>query len=298
MRHDHAMKTLALLSFALVGSLATFSSAHAQNGGVGESGMQQGTAQISTRADVTMSLSTMDGTTAARLQAISPQLSEKMSAIRQCYATVSRSRPTVTGTLAVSLVAPPTGTRTNVTASEDHVNDAELVRCTVRALESIRVIAANRPIGLVVHLTFSNSAARGVEETEAHRALQTSVELVGSGPDATVRGHIPTGEISFVARGPSDNAELRALGTVVLDHIAGLLDCRRRAGRRGASPEGDITLTFTVQGTRLVRPHVDANTVADRNAGTCAARALSSLRTATALHVPTATVVLHFGPST
>lgn len=295
MRHAGWMKILAPVCIAASSLLFLHGVGSAQEvGGVAESGMSQGQAQIATRANVTMSLSTAEGTTNARLQAVTPQISEKLSVVRRCYSTVTERRPTVTGALDVRFVAPPTGARVNVDIEGDHVNDAELVRCVTRAFQGIRVSAANRPVGLVVHLTFNNTAAAGVEATAVHRAQQSAVEIVGSGAEATVRGQLPTGELSFTAQGPTDPAELRALGTVVLDHIAGLLDCRRRAGRRGASPAGEIRMTFSVRGSRLVDPTIVASSVSDRNAGMCAARALGALNTSIALHTPTASLVVQF----
>lgn len=288
-----------LASFAL-STLSLFSmvaAASAQEGGVGHSGMEQGHAQISTRADVAMTLSTMEGTAASRLTAIGPELSTKMSTIRQCYAGVTERRPTVTGTLSINVTAPARGTRIEVAVNEDHVSDAELVRCATRAFTTLRVTPDNRPMGVVVHLTFSNSAARGVEATEAHRAEQTSVEIVGSGADATVRGHIPTGEVSFTARGPSTEAELRTLGTFVLDHVAVLLDCRRRAGRRGASPERNFTLVVDAASGRVTAVRVAAETPLDAPVEQCVLRAFRPLRPPATLTVSGARVDVRFGPS-
>ena len=259
--------------------------------------MQQGHAQISTRADVAMTLSTMDGTPASRLTAIGPELSGKMASIRQCYAHVTERRPTVTGTLSIGVTAPARVQRVDVAVTEDHVSDAELVRCATRAFATLRVAADNRPMGVVVHLTFSNSAARGVEETQAHRAEQSSVEIVGSGADARVTGHIPTGEVSFVASGPATEAELRTLGTFVLDHIAVFLDCRRRAGRRGASPERDIELDVDAAAGRVRAVRIRSISRPDPAVEQCVVRAVRPLRPPESLTLSAARLQVHFGPN-
>src|SRR5688500_4080746 len=90
--------------------------------------MGQGHAHITTRSDVRMSLESVPGTSATRLQLLGRAVGAGMGAIRECYGSVVEQRPTVTGTLRMRVALAERGAA-NVDVVSDGPADRELLRC-------------------------------------------------------------------------------------------------------------------------------------------------------------------------
>lgn len=272
LRHMRTTNALALL----VGSLALSPVAAAQgHGGVNQSGMDQGEARIATRSDVRLSMESMPGTTGAQVSALGTRVAQRMAQIRECYEERVADDPTITGTLRLQFRLGERG-QPNVAIDRDGVNDRGLVDCVSRRLARVDVARLRRPTHALVQLEFANTAARGAEQTaqRAQEAQQVEITIDANG-NATATGGTPDGRIRFVLTGdgresaPAVASAHRALRGA----LPGLMDCRRRAGRR-QSPEGELAVVIQVREGRPPQSRVTQSTVADERARACVSRVL------------------------
>ncbi|MCS6799827.1 MAG: hypothetical protein NZ898_15140 [Myxococcota bacterium] len=251
------------------------------HGGVAESGMAQGEAQVSTRSDVRMSVENGPGTSAARLGPLAGALAGAMAEIRRCYQQTLADRPTVTGRMRLRVELPAERGPLRVALADDGTGDASLGRCVGRALGAVPVRDLERPAVAFVVLDFDNTAAASAA-VHAERVAAASVvalqrdeqgrpftEVSLPGREIVIRMH---------AEGTTPEQALVQLTRDVRAAIPGLLDCRRRAGRRGASPAGDLVVDLAVAARGRPRVRVGSSSVADPRAPTCVSRALTSAR--------------------
>jgi len=236
--------------------------------------MGQGEARITTRSDVRMSLESVPGTSAARLSALGRAVGAGMGAIRACYGEVVEQRPAVHGTMRLRVTAPARGAL-DLEVVEDGPQDRPLLTCIRGVLGRQPLDGVERPASAVVVLELQNSAAAGAVETarRADEADRIEVRQEGGRPEA--RGEAPG--LRFVVRGASGTSdELVAEGLrVVRSQIAGMLDCRRRASRRGMNPEGQVALSMRMRRGRPPELTVGTSTVHDERAPGCLERALA-----------------------
>lgn len=252
---------------AIVPSIASAQGA----GGVAGSGMDDGGAHITRRADVALSLESAPGTGAARLQAWGRAMQGQMASVRACYEDVVASRPTVEGTLRMSVSLAEGRGGIQVEVSEDGVNDAPLVRCVRGALDDAPITDLHRPSGAVVVMQFSNTAASAAAASAVAAAEADAIAVTRDGGVPTASGEAREGLVRWVVRGEADTAdELVAEGfRVVRSAIAGMLDCRRRASRRERDPSGTLIFTLRMRSGRAVTPTAGEITVSDPTAGRC-----------------------------
>lgn len=273
------MRRCSRRSAAAVGLLAVLAlgaNARAQSspGGVAESGMAQGQASITTRSDVTIALESVPGTSGARIAVLGRGVSARIAEVRRCYAQTIAERPSVHGRLRLRLDVPATGANTS-TVVEDGVGDAPLLGCVRRVLSGVDLEASLRPASALVVLDFDNTAARGAAEVAAQQAQAEAVAVSRSSgrPEASGEGN----GVRFTVRAsPETSDEVVADAVRVLrSQIAGLLDCRRRAGRRGRNPAG--TLSFEMVLRQGATPTVTAgpSTVADPLAPRCVVQSVA-----------------------
>jgi hypothetical protein len=236
--------------------------------------MGQGEARITARSDVRMGVESGPGTSGRKLQDMAGALTERLATIRQCYATVAEERPTVQGAMRLRVLL-PRGRGVDLRVEEDTTSDRPLARCVTRALERAHFTDVERPANVMVALDFTNSAARGVAETRERAGREAHVETTRD-----VAGH-------HLAEGGTEEVRFRVAGVEadraaaaqrsLRSGIAGFLDCRRRAGRRGMNPEGEITLRLQIPRRGRVTARVMDSSVADTRAPTCMSRALSRM---------------------
>ncbi len=266
------MRTGVLLVCCLVPALATAQG----SGGVANSGMGQGEARISSRSDIRLSMESMPGTSGSRVSALGARVGARMRQLRTCYTDVVSEHPTVTGTLRLRVLLDGDGAPA-IEVDSDDTGSRALVRCISGALESLDHSGLRRPTHAVVQLELANSAAQGAVRaaSRASEARQVSVEVDGDG-NVSSTGGTPDGHVRFVVTGEGRESA----GAVVAAHRAlltalpGLLDCRRRASRRGQSSAGEIRAVLTVRDGRPPVSRVTRSTVQSTRARGCVARAL------------------------
>lgn len=252
------------IALAVALTLTCWSSRAAAQGheGVAESGMGQGHASISTRDEVSMGLESVPGTGAARLQALGRAVSVQLRVVRECYSTTARARPIVGGVIRLRLTLPETGAPTTAMES-DEVHDAELVACIDRALRGISPEGIDRPAAARVVLTLANSASRTAEAgaAAAQQAEQVTVDRSSGSPVA--RGEAQS--VTYEVRGAADASDELVSDAyhVLRSGVAALLDCRRRASRRGRDPSGTTDIALVLTPGRAIAVDVTRTTVAD-----------------------------------
>lgn len=232
--------------------------------------MGQGQAHITTRSDVRMSLESVPGTGAARLAALGRAVGGGMGAIRQCYASVIEERPTVTGTLRLRVSLGASG-RPEIAVEQDGASDRQLLNCIRDVVTRQSMDGVERPAAAIVVLELHNSAAAGAAETARRADEADEVPVTREEGRAVARGD--AAGVRFVVRGDEDATVAEGL-RVVRSQIAGMLDCRRRASRRGMDPTGTIALRMQMRARRAPELTAGRSTVRDERAPTCLERAL------------------------
>lgn len=271
--------TRAFLASFLLLSTASVASAQGGHGGVSNSGMGQGEARISSRSDVLLTMESMPGTSGASVTALGTRVGARMAQIRGCYERTVAERPTVTGTLRLRVLLEGRG-RPTIEIDADRVNDRQLVTCMTDELGRIDHAGLHRPTRAVVQLVMGNTAAAGAERAavRAQEVRQVAIQIDGDG-NATTGGGTPDGHVRFTVTGrgrdsaPAVTSAYRAMNTT----LAGLMDCRRRASRRGASPAGVLSVTMNVRDGRAPTSRVTRSTVANEQARGCVGRVLSRI---------------------
>lgn len=267
----------------LAPALLLVSTASAQpvptTGGSGST-MGQGAASITTRSDVRLALESDRGTNNERLQAIGRAVGLKMADVRACYTRAAAADPTVTGELRLRVSLDGARGRPAVEVTTDLLPNDALQNCVLGALRGVDLQGVGRPAAAIVSLEFANSAARGTQAVHDTREQQVAAVGTNAAGQAQAQGTTGERELSYsvTAVGTGTSAtDVAAVQRAITDGLAGLLDCRRRAGRRGASPAGVVTVTAEI-GARNMRNAVAASsTVADQNSSHCAERALEQM---------------------
>ncbi len=246
-------------------------------GGVGGSGMEQGSGAITTRSDVTVAVESLLGIPAMRLQAIGEAVGTQLPAIRACYAEVIAERPTTEGQLRIRIDIPDGNSAVTFEVARDAVNDRPLTECIFNALRNANLSRIPGPSGGMVVMEFTNTAADGAAmvQREREEAASIVVQTVDGHPEA--RSRTGEGEVEVVIRGTGDTSAeaVAALYRSVQARIGSLLDCRRRAGRRGASPAGEIAIALTVPRRGAPASRRLESSVAFRGAPQCVIRTLN-----------------------
>jgi hypothetical protein len=243
-------------------------------GGVAESGMGQGHASVTTRSDVSVSLESVPGTSGPRIAALGRALTAAMPQIRACYAQAIQRVPVTQGRGRLRLDLPAAGAGV-VTVLEDGRLEAALLRCVGDRLSALPLDASLRPASAIVVLELDSTVAHGAAEVARRQAEAdaVSVSRESGRPEASGEG----GAVRFAVRAdPEAGDELVAEATrVVRSALPGLLDCRRRAGRRGRSPAGTLTFSVVLRGETAPSAAARGATVADPMAPRCVATAIS-----------------------
>jgi hypothetical protein len=240
-------------------------------GGVAESGMGQGHASVTTRSDVSVSLESVPGTSGPRIAALGRALTAAMPQIRACYAQAIQRVPVTQGRGRLRRDL-PAGVGTVL---EDGRLETALLRCVGDRLSALPLDASLRPASAIVVLELDSTVAHGAAEVARRQAEAdaVSVSRESGRPEASGEG----GAVRFAVRADSEAGdELVAEATrVVRSALPGLLDCRRRAGRRGRSPAGTLTFSVVLRGETAPSAAARGATVADPMAPRCVATAIS-----------------------
>ncbi|MDH5491333.1 MAG: hypothetical protein OEY14_05215 [Myxococcales bacterium] len=237
--------------------------------------MGEGQARITARSDVRLQLESGPGTGREKIAAIGAAVGGQMGPIRRCYAEAVESDPTIRGSLRLELTL---GRRARIAVQRDEVENRALLRCVTRALEAGSFSGIEPPGTAYLILEFTNSAAEGVERTRDRRQVEDAVPVER---DAEGRpraaGGTPDGTVGFVVRGAASASEgaVAAAQRSLRGAIPILLDCRRRAGRRGGDPAGEIEVAVQVSARGQGRARIVRNTVRNRHGTRQAAQCMS-----------------------
>lgn len=264
--------------------------------GVASSGMEQGSAHITTHTGITLSLEPVGSTTAARLQAMGRAVQAQMTTVRGCYHTVVARRPTVTGVLRMQItLAEGTGGPT-ITVTEDGVHDEEMLTCARNALTHIATAEISRPASVIAVLTLDNTAAEGTAVSAARAAAGEEVPLTHEGGRAIATS--AAGDVSIVVRGAEGVADALVAEAyrVVASQMPGMRDCRRHSARRGRSPRGVIHFDVTMTAGQPLVAHTRDSSVAAPDAGTCVEQRLARAPRTPASGPATVEVEVTFAP--
>jgi len=252
-------------------AVAAFSLAVTAPAGAQEMG--QGEANITAQADVRMSLESGPRTNSEKLAQIGGLVGSKMGAVRNCYHEVTEERPTVQGELRLTVDLASGG---SVEVREDGVEDRELRRCILRELRRLDLGSLRPPGSAYVVLTFSNSAAEGVETTQNRRAEEDDVTVTRNADGRfEAEGRSGNGHVRFTVTGGrrATAEQVAAVQRSFREAIPVLLDCRRKASRL-ESPEGEITLRVRVNRRGRAQVRVLRSTVPSARGGRCLTRFL------------------------
>lgn len=291
-----------LLRFGAVLIACALASPAAAQGGVANSGMEQGEARITSRSDVRLSMESLPGTSGAAVTALGQRVGAKMAQIRRCYEQRVEEDPTVVGTLRLRFLLEARG-RPRVEIDRDDVDDAPLLRCITRELERIDVAQLTRPTRAIVALELANTAARGVEASAARAREARQVAWTIEDGKPTSSGGTPDGRVRFrvVGQHREQAAAVVAAHRALLGVLPGLMDCRRRSGRRGRAPGGDVSITMQIRQGRAPTGRVTRSTVRDeRRRGftqSCLNQVLSGIEGPAAEGSGQVRVELHFEPA-
>lgn len=287
----------------LVLALAAPAAAQGGSGGVASSGMGQGEARITSRSDVRLSMESMPGTGGAAVTALGQRVGARMAQIRRCYEQRVEEDPTIVGTLRLRFLLEGRG-RARVEVDRDGVSDATLVRCITRELERLDVAQLTRPTRAVVALQLANTAARGAEASAARAQEAQQVTLTTDADGNPVsNGGTPDGRVRFTVTGRGRNGApaVAAAHRALLTALPGLMDCRRRSGRRGRAPGGELTATMQIRAGRAPTSRVTRSTVRDeRRRGftqQCVGRALGAIEQRPTEGNGRVDVLIHFEPA-
>jgi len=236
--------------------------------------MGQGEANITAEAQVRMSLESGPATNSTKLAAIGGVVGDRLGAVRECYRERTTERPEIQGELRILITLEPGGG--DVDIRHDGLEDRVLVRCVKRAIEAAAFSRLRPPGGAFVTLTFTNSAAEGVQTTRERRAVEDAAQVTtNSDGRLQATGRTEQGEVRFRVVGSPRSTEdqVQAVHRVVRASFPTLLDCRRKAARRHP-PYGEIVAALRISPRGRATVRVRRSTVEDDRGPRCVTRAL------------------------
>ncbi len=224
--------------------------------------------KISTTSDVQLQIEAVKGTNHFRLQAFADAVGPKMPDVRTCYDRIVQENPTVSGTLALNIIAAAKSARVRVVPTSDTVKNRKLAACVMRELRRAKVKAYRATSGAKLTLRFNNTAEKGAKlvQDRRNRSVYSGITR-GSDGTFIARGATADEDVSYTVQG----ADKEGVGTVrdALQKRAGtLLDCRRRA-ENGGKAEGSMTASLSLNLHRAAKVEVKESSIENRRAMTC-----------------------------
>ena len=202
------------------------------------------------RTGVKLSMSPLSNPVGDHVVAMGTRVQRAMPGVRQCYGRAVTRHPSLEGKVEFRLEAGKRGAA-KVWVTHAGVEHKKLARCFASALRSARMNGIPARAAAKVRIEFQNSRAAGADQLAMRAAQARRVDLRRE-RDGSVssNGGTQGGEVQFQLRSKrkgsrATKAALTSLHTAVADRLAGLLDCRRRAARRGMRARG--ALVFEVQ---------------------------------------------------
>ncbi|HJK95829.1 MAG TPA: hypothetical protein RMF84_01345 [Polyangiaceae bacterium LLY-WYZ-14_1] len=282
-RHHRRLGCLWAAALVWVGAVAPVQGQAPDDGG-GEDGspreIEGRSPRVTSRADVEVRVDSGAGVDSERLLDWAEAVGRQSTALRQCYGDRLEEDATIEGRLRVEVALRPRRRRPALRVTVDELDDDRLQRCIERRLVRVRMDDLEHPETVFVELTFRHSLAGATRAMEAR--MRRAREAFDAGlavtrlPDGRVQaaGQSGNGLVRFRGEGP-DEGTARRLAALTHSRLSALFDCRRRAGRRGASPAGELVLRLDVAEDGTVRGRVVRHTVATPGADRCVADAFT-----------------------
>lgn len=239
-----------IAGLALFGAVCSAVPAQADaNGGIAAAmALTAADGSVRTQAGVRLAISPVAGAP-DRVVAMSGALSARMPDVRACLAT-SLTRATRSDGSAVYEVEAGARGAAKVKLVRDDTGDAELAACMRSALTKARFVRVQRGARAEVALHVHNPLAVLQKQARAQATTQ-EVRMLAGGRAESAGG---TEDITFRVRGAARAAPTIAhVARDMTTHVAGLLDCRRKAFRREREQAGSITLDVTLRGGELAQ---------------------------------------------
>lgn len=237
-----------------------------------QSGMGQGEAKISVKSSVRFSIRGQKATGGQRLEALGEMVRSKIPKIQECYTKSVASNPTQTGDLEVSIEFEAENTRPIVKFRELPGLNKNTTLCVQKALETIELEKKYRPAAAIATIEFNNTRAEGQKEMEERRdnARETSVPVNVEGKPE-IKWGAPGGKVEFTITGEVPSAEKRLpnVREEITKALGSFLDCRRKAGKRGASPASITVINISLTSGEGNSAKIKSTTLANEKAVDC-----------------------------
>ncbi len=216
-----------------------------------------------------MSLSPVPGSDF--VMAMSTPMQAQMSEVRACFAAAMTSNARAEGRVVVQVEAGSRGkAKAQITLNE--TGDAKLGECMRRALShaDLRGVKPARA-SVLVALDLTNPTNRVRESMDRRTAVAQAVPVRSvAGGRVQSSGGTYAGEVRFeLTTAALARPTMERLHRDLKARIAGLLDCRRKATKRGMTGVGAIELGLSLDHGRAARARTIRSELADRSAPQC-----------------------------
>lgn len=232
-------------------------------------GLSSADGSVRTQTSVRMSLSAVPGSDF--LMAMSAPVQAQMTDVRTCFAEAMSNNARAEGRVVVQVDAASRG-RAKAQVTLNETGDAKLAECMRRALSRTDLRNVKTPrASVLVALDLTNPAAR-MRESLDKRSANTQVVPVRNvgGGRVQAEGGTFAGEVRFeLTTTAYARPALERLHRDLNARIAGLLDCRRKANRRGRKNDGAIELGLSLDPGRKARARTVRSELFDRSAPQC-----------------------------
>ncbi len=231
-------------------------------------GLSTADGSVRTQTSVRMSLSPMPGTDFVMV--MSGPVQARLPEVRACFAAAMLANARAEGRIVLQLEAAGHG-KAKAVVTLDQTGDPKTAECMRTALSRTDLRKVKSPrAGVVVALELTNPAARVHESMQRQiRAQTVEVRELGGGRVQS-EGGTYAGEVRFeLAASAFARPALEKVHRDLTARLAGLLDCRRKATRRGMTGEGAIELGVSLDQGRAARTKTLRSELADRNAPQC-----------------------------
>jgi hypothetical protein len=245
--------------------------AHADaNGGIAAAvNLTSADGSVRTQTGVRLSITAAPGAP-DRVMAMSRPVQARMASVRDCFASAMLRSPGVEGRAEFELESTRVGARVRVTANE--TGDAELVSCMKGSLARASFAGVARGSRVRVGLELTNPVA-ALQKRMHEASTQAPVKVAGG--RAASEGGTSAGDIKFRVSGAAQSAKtIGVLQTDITAHLAGLLDCRRKASKHGEAT-GSVEMDLKVR--RGAIDHANTRSTLKRGAPQCVESWLSKL---------------------
>jgi hypothetical protein len=211
-------------------------------------GLTSADGSVRTQAAVQLAIATVAGAP-DRVVAMSGPIRARMSAVRDCYAASMARSATVEGRAEYQVEVGARGVA-KVKLVRDALGDPALVSCMKDALARTALLDVPRGSRAAVTLQLSNPLAtmrRRLAETPSAQ----EVRMLAGGRAESAGG---TDDLRFRVSGSAYAATtIEGVARGMATHVAGLLDCRRKAFRREREASGNIELALRLRRGELAQ---------------------------------------------